>query len=103
MKNLLKETRDKLKEEGYSFNDVVCVLLEGKRVQIGHFIELSSTFNYDSGYGSAKVAESLEIVGKDWWLERSEYDGSEWWSFRTKPSYVHELHENPTLSSREDY
>lgn len=25
------------------------------------------------------------VVGKDFWLERGEYDGSEWWSFKTTP------------------
>jgi hypothetical protein len=25
------------------------------------------------------------VVGKDWWLERHEYDGSEWWEFKTMP------------------
>jgi hypothetical protein len=28
----------------------------------------------------------LEIVGDDWWLERHEYDGAEWWEYKTKPS-----------------
>ena len=24
-------------------------------------------------------------VGDNWWLERAEYDGSEWWEFKTIP------------------
>ena len=27
----------------------------------------------------------LLIVGDDWWLERHEYDGAEWWEFKTLP------------------
>ena len=39
-------------------------------------------------------ADRLRIVGKDWWLEREEYDGSEWWEFRTFPQKPLE-HGNP--------
>ena len=44
--------------------------------------------NSDSGYGSAEIREDLVIVGKDWWLERDEYDGSEWWAFHTMPELL---------------
>lgn len=27
----------------------------------------------------------LIVVGKDFWLERHEYDGSEWWEFKSIP------------------
>jgi len=41
-------------------------------------------FNYDSGYGGQ------ELFGTIWnndgsWLERGEYDGSEWWDFHNYP------------------
>jgi hypothetical protein len=42
-------------------------------------------FEYDSGFGGAEVNTGLVIVGDDWWLERGEYDGSEWWEFKTLP------------------
>ena len=25
------------------------------------------------------------LVGDGWWIERFEYDGSEWWEFKTIP------------------
>jgi hypothetical protein len=25
------------------------------------------------------------VIGSDWWLERHEYDGSEWWEFKSLP------------------
>lgn len=31
------------------------------------------------------------IVGDDWWMERHEYDGSEWWEFKElpkKPTFI---------------
>lgn len=42
-------------------------------------------FEYDEGFGIQEVKDGLVIVGKDWWLERHEYDGSEWWEFKTLP------------------
>jgi len=41
-------------------------------------------FNYNSGYGGQ------ELFGTIWnndgsWLERGEYDGSEWWNYRCYP------------------
>ena len=39
---------------------------------------------YDSGFGSPQVAEDLIIMGSDFWLERHEYDGSEWWEYKNK-------------------
>lgn len=41
-------------------------------------------FNYDDGYGSQ------ELFGVVWfkdgtWLERNEYDGSEWWKHKVAP------------------
>lgn len=53
-------------------------------VDIDKFIELADT-EYDESYGSPKVAENLLIVGYNWWLERHEYDGSEWWEYKSMP------------------
>lgn len=41
-------------------------------------------FTYDNGFGSQ------ELYGYIWfndgsWLERAEYDGSEWWEYKTTP------------------
>lgn len=40
---------------------------------------------YDNGFGGAEVLEITMIVGKDFWLERHEYDGSEWWEYKELP------------------
>lgn len=43
----------------------------------------SLDFEYDAGYGMQ------ELDGLVWldngWLERGEYDGSEWWAFKSRP------------------
>jgi len=34
---------------------------------------------------SGIIRNDLYVVGEDWWLERGEYDGSEWWEFKRLP------------------
>ena len=46
---------------------------------------LLANFDYDSGYGVPFIPMNLVVVGKDWWLERHEYDGSEWWEYKQLP------------------
>lgn len=48
------------------------------------FVTLANV-DYDSGYGAPQVASDLLVVGNDFWLERHEYDGSEWWEFKAFP------------------
>lgn len=45
----------------------------------------AANFDYDNGYGGAEIDGALKVVGDGWWLERGEYDGSEWWEFKTMP------------------
>ena len=48
------------------------------------FLENLSYINYDEGYGSQRLFGT--IVFKDGtWLERHEYDGSEWWEYKKLP------------------
>lgn len=44
-----------------------------------------ANIEYNSGFGGAEAAEDLKVVGKDFWLERHEYDGSEWWEYKEHP------------------
>lgn len=49
------------------------------------FLETLASINYDNGYGSQELFGT--IVFKDGtWLERGEYDGSEWWEYRKLPT-----------------
>ena len=84
MKNLLFETRDILKEYGKTFEDVKWIGTENFYVDIDKFMELADT-EYYCGYGRTEVALDLIIVGSNWWLERAEYDGAEWWEFKQIP------------------
>lgn len=92
--NLLSETIEVLKSNGKVPADVLWVGVKPhswkKNVDpmpIGSWANFASfaDFEYDAGYGGNEVAGSLLVVGTDWWLERGEYDGSEWWEFKTLP------------------
>lgn len=41
--------------------------------------------NYDSGYGSQEWFGWISFTDGTW-IERGEYDGSEWWEVREQPS-----------------
>ena len=86
--NLLQETRAVLIEHGKTTNDVKWVGRRGNNSVCSwyEFEKQSRDIYYDNGYGIPKVPEDLVIVGTDWWLERAEYDGSEWWEYKTLPN-----------------
>ena len=91
--NLLKETVSILEDRNKSLSDIEWIGTSREYVDINKFIEIADT-SYDNDYGSPKVAEDLFIVGNNWWLERHEYDGSDWWEYKelpTKPKKILEL------------
>lgn len=81
--NLLNETIRVLKEHGKEFSDIHYVC--GDQFEVLNFEELARQADYDDGYGGQEIAIDLKIVGDNWWLERHEYDGSEWWEYKEKP------------------
>lgn len=86
MANLWEETNKALKAKSKSFNDVVAICGNDFQITKEDFKKYSKT-EYDNGYGSPQVAEDLVIIGDDFWLERHEYDGAEWWEFKDMPNY----------------
>ena len=85
MSNLLKETLEVLKDSDKSLDDVLWIGSSDGYITKELFLKLADV-NYDSGYGGQEIAQDLLVVGEDWWLERGEYDGSEWWEFKTVPT-----------------
>ena len=58
--------------------------------QIYYFL-YSLNFNYNNGFGLK------ELYGTVWfkdgtWLERAEYDGSEWWEYKKAPQIPNRLY-----------
>jgi hypothetical protein len=83
--NLLKETIEDLTINGRVETEVVWVGNEEYRCSWEQFAEVAKDENYDNGFGGANIATDLLVVGKDFWLERHEYDGSEWWEYKELP------------------
>ena len=91
--NLLEETKKMLKDNHKTINDIKWIGTDKYYIDINEFLEKADV-NYDDGYGAPEVATNLKIVGDDWWMERHEYDGSEWWEFKSmikKPNKKLEL------------
>ena len=65
--------------EDYKYNNIPCEMPQELFWKIADRV-------YDDGFGSHIVPLNLKIVGDNWWLERHEYDGSEWWEFKTLPT-----------------
>jgi hypothetical protein len=84
---LLEETLSFLEHCNKKPDDVRWVgSRDGKLVVDWASFELiAKDITYDSGFGAQKIASDLIVVGNDWWMSRSEYDGSEGWSFHQKP------------------
>ena len=83
--SLLQETIDTLKENEKTPEDVVWVgSVAFGSFNWAEFTKLANIDYYDS-FGSQEIAKDLLVVGKDWWLERHEYDGSEWWEYKDYP------------------
>lgn len=105
--NLLKETKDTLDTYKVKPSDVKWVGYRDGSVAISwdEFEEIARHINYDDGFGSVEINERLVVVGDDWWLERVEYDGSEWWEFKTlpkksdNPSNILEIKHNERIDS----
>ena len=87
MANLLKETKEILEQHDKTFDDIIFVgdKSDHSKMTVKEFLE-HANFEYDDGYGSEVINTDLILVGKDFWLERHEYDGSEWWEYKSMPN-----------------
>ena len=86
MSNLWEETIEFLKENDKAFEDVLYIQGKDFKVTKENFEIVAKKTNYDSDFGAQHVATDLVLVGDGWWIERAEYDGSEWWEFKTIPT-----------------
>lgn len=84
MINLLQETLEILKKHDLSEEDVTWVGTVTHKITWDNFKKIANT-EYYNGFGSAKVAQDLLIVGDWFWLERYEYDGAEEWRYKELP------------------
>ena len=83
--DLIQETKLYIEALGYSKDDIDWIGCKDFYIPIDCFWN-SVPQEYDAGFGSIEVAADLVIVFKDnSWLERAEYDGSEWWTYKHTP------------------
>jgi len=85
MVNLLQETIDTLKQHNKEQSDVLWVDDGLDNYMLWSEFKKLSDIKYDCSYGGQEINPHLKVIGKDFWLERHEYDGSEWWEFKSKP------------------
>jgi hypothetical protein len=86
MRNLLEETIEKIEDCGHTTDEVKFVTDCYVYCNWEDFAQAAKNYNYDEGFGDTEVNINLEVVGSDWWLERDEYDGSEWWEYKSIPT-----------------
>lgn len=86
MNNLLTETIDFLSKHNLTLDDVKVFCGNDFQITRENFIKLADKINYDNGYGTQIIARDIKLIGNNWWAERYEYDGSEWWEFKKFPT-----------------
>lgn len=84
--NLLDETVKFLQKYDKTLDDVVFIQGDDFEITRKNFETVARYTNYDSGYGAQHVPKDLVLVGDNWWIERYEYDGAEWWDFKSIPA-----------------
>ena len=86
--NFYDETLRMLRAYGKCSTDVLYVQTSKHECSMVVFLSCIKDFTYNNGYGTNYIRLDLKIVGRDWWLERSEYDGSERWVFKQLPKSI---------------
>ena len=85
-RNLLEETLAVLQRCDLKESDIEWVgSIDGEYVMSWKKAKKIFNIEYDASYGGQEIASDLVVVGKEWWLERGEYDGSEWWEYKELP------------------
>ena len=84
MKNFLEETIQVLHDNDKNPSDVCWVGNDYRSCSWDEFDAISD-FSYNEKFGGYEIHPDLQVVGHDWWLERSEYAGTEEWIFKTYP------------------
>lgn len=83
----------KIQYETYDSEETIKDLI----LKVGHTNEELQTFlneldfEYDSGFGSQELYGIVWLKDNEAWLERGEYDGSEWWSRKERPTITKEF------------
>lgn len=86
MPNLLRETIEILESAGKSAEDVLWVdSKDGSHAITWDEFAAIADIEYNNGFGGQEIVNDLVVALRSSWLERGEYDGSEWWDYCSKP------------------
>jgi len=87
MTNLLAETLKDIERYKHTVMDVSWVgTLDGEYSMSWYEFTKVADIEYDSGYGGNEIPLELTVVFTDEsWMQRAEYDGSEWWDYHRVP------------------
>jgi len=96
MVNLLIETVGFLEDHDKTPKDVLWVS-DGENWQSWDEFAAVADIEYYDGFGCAEIKDDLVVIGSNWWLERHEYDGAEWWEFKTIPNITGKIHQSLLL------
>ena len=95
-KNLLNELFEVLEHSNYNWKHVAWIGTNyGKVFDLNEFCRKARKTNYYNGFGAQEIRNDLVIVLCDGnWIERREYDGSEWFQLVKRPVPI--VHVKPT-------
>jgi len=91
--NALKELIKELEELSKTTDNIVAIRISNDDDYFGEPLEYNITtleelnFEYDNGFGVQELYGYVLLDDNDW-LERHEYDGSEWWEYKKYPKWV---------------
>jgi len=74
---------EKLSRSSYSVEKVIELPIGYTSNLYDQFLK-DLDFQYDNGYGIQQLSGTIWLINGDW-FERGEYDGSEWWEYKTCP------------------
>lgn len=94
MTNLYRETTNVLAEYEKTWADVKMLVLDRYSCD-PQFASIALDIDYNDGYGCEMIDLRFMVVGEDFWLERHEYDGLEWWEYKTIPTLPEDFTTSP--------
>lgn len=89
MINFLHETMSDIAQAGKNYQGSIRFIGSADGVWGCTWEEFTklADFEYDPSYGAAEIPQDFIIVFDDGsYMERGEYDGSEWWNYHTTPA-----------------
>lgn len=95
MRNLQEETLEAIRGLGKNIEDIAyCNIYysywrneKDTTICIDNFDIDSLNLKYDAGYGSQEIFGFIVFTDNSW-LQRREYDGSEWWEYFKTPERI---------------